>query len=110
MDVRIFFHEMTSSPAMEKKAQDLMQKVYKFLESEREPIYVHITFSAGRPHAHHEVEVRVKSPNYEVMVKREGPQLYALLDEVVDLLYDQLLDAKEKLVRTRRKTDDFKGA
>lgn len=110
MDVRIFFHEMEHSAAIESKAQELMQKIYKFLEHEREPIYIHLTIEAGRPHAHHQVEVRVKSPNYELMVKDEGPDIYLLLNQMIDLMYKRLHEKKEELVRERRKVDKFKGA
>ncbi len=110
MNVRIFFHEMEHSVAIEKKAEELMQKIYTFLENEREPIYIHLTIQAGRPHAHHEVELRIKSPNYELMTKKEGPELYLLLNEVVDLMYAKLHERKQEMIKEARKKDSYKGA
>lgn len=110
MNKRIFFHEMESTVALEKYADEKLEKIVRFLEHEREPIYLDLILQAGRLHAHHRVELRIKTPRYELIVHEEEPDLYKALDSVIDRMYYQLHQEKEKLLDKDRHQDSYKGA
>lgn len=104
MQKRIVFRGMEHSATIEEHAQEQLKKIEKFLGSEPEPIFIDIVFEAHPTHAHDKVEVRIKSPNYHAIVSRkEGPDLYKLVDVALDIAYDELLKQKERLVDSHKK-------
>ncbi len=109
MNKRIFFHEMERSVAMERYADEQLEKIVKFLEHEREPIYLDLTIEAGRPHAHHKVNLLLKTPHYELIAQDEGPEAYKVLDTVIDTMYKNLRKKKEERVDNQKTTNWYKG-
>lgn len=98
MQKRIVFRGMDSSPVLEEFAHKHLEKVEKFLEHERTPIMIDLVMEASHVHAHHKVELRVKTPNYDLVAHHEGPELYQEVDRVVDKMIAELRRAKEKRV------------
>src|SRR5579872_3809834 len=96
METKFTFRHMEASKVIEDYANGQLAKVYEFLTNEREPVYVEITFSPSKVHAHHEVELLVKSPRYDLIAHREGPEFYDLIDKVVDIMYHNLHEEKRK--------------
>ena len=87
---------------MEDHIRDQMARVVHFLETEGTPKFIEICVRPGRTHAHHEIDCVVKTPRYHAVVKREGPQIYQVLDEVIDTIYLQLREQKDKHVDERK--------
>lgn len=110
MNKRIFFHEMERSIGLENYANEHLEGIINFLKNEREPIYLDLTLDAGRPHAHNRVELRIKSPNYELICHEEGPEIYKVLDSVIDRMLYQLRQKKELLIDEARTKNTFKGS
>ena len=110
MEKRIVFRGMDSSPVLEEYAQKHLEKLDRFLENERPPIAIDLVMEASHVHAHHKVELRVKTPNYDLVAHHEGPELYQEVDRVVDKMLAELRRAKEKRVDSAKKGDSYKGA
>jgi ribosome-associated translation inhibitor RaiA len=110
MQRQITFRSMTSTQALENYTNEYMTRIYSFLENEREPIYTHMILTGGVPHAHSEVELLIKTPHYDLVIKKEGPDMYKLINEVIDLAYLQLHEKKKKLIEDERTKDSYKSA
>jgi ribosomal subunit interface protein len=110
MHKRITFRGMEHSPVLEEFAQKHLEKLEKFLATERTPIYIDLVLEAYPNHAHHKVELRIKTPHYDLVAHHEGPEMYQEVDKVTEKMLQELRKAKEKFVEEAKKGDSFKGA
>ncbi len=94
MHKHVTFRNMDHSPVMEEYANKQMERIEKFLTTERSPIYILLILEPSKIHAHHRVELRVKSPRFHIITKYEGPNFYEVLDRVIDVTYNDLLNGK----------------
>lgn len=102
---------MAKSEAAENYANEQLARIEEFLKMERTPIVIEIIFTPGHVHAHHRIELLVKSPHYDKVTHFEGPDFYDAIDKVIDTMYRQLLDEKDKLLDDRKmigRHDEFK--
>lgn len=99
MHKRITFRHMDKSEGMEQHANEQLVKIEHFLEDEQRPIYIDLTFEPSKVHEHHRIELRVKSPHYDLVshYEHEGVDFYDVLDRVIDVMYRQLHEHKRKL-------------
>jgi len=104
MHKRITFKGMDHSPAMEEYANKQLSKIEHFLENEPTPIYIDLILEPSKAREHHFIELRVKSPKYDLISNYEhaGTDFYDVLDRVIDVMYRKLLDEKKKLVDKRK--------
>lgn len=102
MDKKITFRHMTHSDVMENYINQQFAKIESFLRTEKEPIFVEIVLEPSKIHAHHRVEIRVKTPQYFLVNDYEGPEFYAVLDRVLDIMYDRLHEKKREIVNQRK--------
>ncbi len=102
MHKRISFRRMDPEAIMEKYVDQQLDKVVKFLSNEKSPVYIDVVLENGKIHAHNRVEIRVKSPNYDLVSHYEGPKMYDVIDEAIDRMYLELRRHKEKLVDKRK--------
>ena len=109
MNKRIYFHGMEKSDVMEQYANQQLEKVVKFLENEPSPISIDLTLSPSKNREHHKVELRVKSPHYDLISEYEhqGVAFYDTLDRVIDTMYKQLHEKKRQLVQERKDQGKF---
>lgn len=110
MHKRITFRGMDHSPVIEEFANDHLKKLEAFLEDERTPIAIDLVLTAQPVHAHHKVELRVKTPHYDLFAQHEGPEMYQEIDRVTDKMLQELRRAKEKRIDDQKKHDSFKSA
>lgn len=98
MNKRITFRNMDHSGPMEAHANQQLAKIEKFLESERSPVLINLTFMPSHVHEHHCVELMVKTPNYDRVVKyeKQGMDFYKVIDHVIDTMYRLLHEDKER--------------
>lgn len=101
---------MESTPVLEEFAQKHLEKVAKILENEPTPIYIDLTLEAKPTHAHHRVEMIVKTPHYDLVAHHEGPEMYQEIDHVVDTMIRELRKAKARLVDEAKTKDTYKSA
>jgi len=110
MDKKITFRNMDHSEVMENYINEQLVKVEKYLENEREPVFIELVLEPVKIHAQHRVELRVKSPRYYLVSDYEGPEFYDVLDRVIDVMYRQILEKKKELMDEDRKKDVYHGA
>lgn len=106
MHKRITFRNMTHSAPMEEHANDQLRKIEEFLETDKSPRYIDLMFEPSKVHAHHRVELRVKTPSYDRVSHYEGPDFYAVLDRVIDTMYRELHEDKRRILDDRKHGDD----
>lgn len=107
MQKRIAFRGMESTPVLEEFANKHLEKVEKLLETERTPIWIDLVLEASTVHAHNKVELRVKTPNYELVAHHEGPEMYQEIDRVIDKMIQEIRRAKERRVDETKKGNAF---
>ena len=102
---------MPHSEVMEKYADEQLEKIIEFLHSERAPIYIDLVLAPSKTREHHLIELRIKTPNYELQSSYEGAHFYDVLDRVIDTMYRELREKKDRIVEDRKmvgRHDEFK--
>ena len=107
MQKRIVYRGMEGSPVLEEFAQKHLEKVEKMLENEQTPIIIDLILEASAVHAHNKVELRIKTPNYDLIAHHEGPELYQEIDRVTDKMIQEIRRAKERRVDGEKKKDSY---
>ncbi len=103
MELEIVFRGMDPSRALEEYVAKYFTKCKKYFGKEDpSSIFLHIVLEGKLNHHINTVEVRIKSQNFDIVVKREGPEMYPLVDEVMHIVERDLQKSKE------RKIDDLK--
>ena len=111
MNKRITFRDMPHSDVMEQYANEQLEKVVNFLQSERSPIYIDLVLAPSKVREHHLIELRVKTPHYELQSSYEGAHFYDVLDRVIDTMYRELREKKDRRMEDRKmvgRHDEFK--
>lgn len=108
MNVQITFKNTESSQIMEEHARKQMEKIFHLLKREPTPIFIELICEPSKVHAHNRVEFVIKSPHYSLHVHKEGPHIYQIVDEAIDVMYEQLRKEKQKHV-DERKHNDVRG-
>ena len=111
MKKRITFRHMDHSNVMEDYANQQLAKIEEFLSNDRTPIYIDLVLEPSKVHAHHRIELRVKTPRFEKISNFEGTDFYNVLDRVIDTMYRELHEEKRKEIDERKQRgrhDEFK--
>ncbi|MEX0849219.1 MAG: HPF/RaiA family ribosome-associated protein [Candidatus Dependentiae bacterium] len=101
MHKRITFRNMDHVAAIENYANDKLAKIEEFLTHEPTPIYIDLVLEPSKVHEHHRVELRIKSPHYDMISNYEGPEFYKVLDRVIDVMLEELHREKRKQLDER---------
>ncbi len=109
MKKRIVYRGIESTPVLEEFINTHLEKVEKLLEHEPTPVHIDVFLEASKVHAHHKVEIKVKSPHYALVAHHEGPDMYQEIDRVTDKMVAEIRRAKEKRVDQNKKGDSYKG-
>jgi ribosomal subunit interface protein len=110
MTRRIAFRHIDSTPVLEEFAHKHLDKLHKFLDHERAPVSIDLVLDVATVHAHHKAELRVKTPDYDLIAHHEGPDMYQEIDRVVDIMLGEIRRVKNKLMHERRTKDSYKSA
>ena len=119
MHKRIVFKNTQHSSVMEDYANQQLAKIEEFLansnimdhapggdakkiEDSDAPIYLDLSIEPSKPREHNRVELRVKGPGYDLFSDYEGAETYDVLDRVIDVMYHQLREYKQKEVDMRK--------
>lgn len=104
MHKRITFRNMDTSEVMREYAEGQLKKIEEFLSHEPTPVYIDLVFEPSKVHEHHKVELRVKSTHYDLIshYEHQGSAFYDVVDRVIDTMYKELHEAKERSVGERK--------
>lgn len=86
----------SNSNSIQNYVWDKFTKIEKLLSTEQEPINVDIVITIVRPHPSHSVEIRLRAPRYNIVVKRENPEIYKAIDEALDITWEQMNEEKKE--------------
>lgn len=102
MEKRFTFKNTEHSKVLEDYANKQLVRIEEFLNNERSPVFIDMVFEPSKVHAHHKVELRIKTPHYEVIAHHEGPEFYDVVDRVIDTMYKRLHEEKERRLSDRK--------
>lgn len=95
--VRITMRHSENTQAIENHLNKQLARVIGFISHEPTPIFIDCVITPAKVHANNEVSLHVKSPNFEAIVKKEGPEVYTLIDTVCEEAFEKLVELKRKL-------------
>lgn len=99
MKFEIIFRETEPSVAMEKYVAKYVEKFQKYLhQQDPDSVFIHVVLEGKHNHHIMAVEVRVKSQAIQVTMKKEGHDMYPLIDETMKAVENELQRKKERLV------------
>ena len=101
MNKRITFRNMEHALSIENYANEHLAKIEKFLANETTPVSIDLVLEPSKTREHNRVELRIKSPHYDLIAHREGAHFYKVLDHVIDIMMQLLLEAKRERVDDR---------
>lgn len=102
MEKHFTFKDTEHSNVLEDYANKQLGKIEEFLQGERSPIFIDVVFEPSKVHAHHKVELRVKTPHYELITHHEGTEFYDMVDRVIDTMYRLLHEEKERRLSDKK--------
>jgi ribosomal subunit interface protein len=97
MHKRITFRSMDRSDAIEKYIYKNIAKLDKFLKREPLPINIEMVLEAHREKQYFNVEFKLNSTHYHIVVKTEGHDMYAMIDEAIYIMIKDITRKKEKM-------------
>lgn len=101
MNIKITFRNMEHSDALDTYTREGLEKIFKFIEKEPEPINIDVILEAHRQHHHHKVEIRMSSKHYHFLLAHEGPEIYKEIDHVIKVLIEDIKKEKGKMLSKR---------
>lgn len=107
MQLSVVFRGMEPSVAIEQYAAKYLEKFKKYCGQENpDTIFVQIILEGNHNHKMMMVEVNIKTNHFNSQVKREGHDMYSLIDEAMHVMERELQQEKQKRVddiRQRKK-------
>ncbi|MCX5924162.1 MAG: ribosome-associated translation inhibitor RaiA [Candidatus Dependentiae bacterium] len=104
MEANMTFRGMESSQAMEQYAAKYLTKFKKYFgKEEPDSIFVSVIFEGKLNHHIYSCEVRIKAPHFDLVAKREGAEMYPLIDETMKVMEKELQNKKQRIVDDLRK-------
>ena len=101
MNIQVTCRGLEHTEELEQHVRKQLERVVDFLGKDREPFKVAIVLTTHPDHAHQEAHLHVTSASYDVHVHREGPRLFPVIDEVIDIAQRELHNQKREHVDKR---------
>lgn len=99
MKLEIIFRGTDPSDAMERYVIKYAEKFKKYMAKEDpESVFVHVVLEGHHNHHMMMVEVRIKSQHFNIVVKRDGADMYPLIDETMHVMERELRKEKARIV------------
>lgn len=104
MQADLTFRGMEPTDAIEDFVKKNIVKFKKYLGKEDpDATFIHVVLEGNHNHNIYTVEIRVKTPHFNVVAEREGKDMYPLIDETVKVMDRELEKAKNKLLDSMQK-------
>ena len=104
MQADLTFRGMEPTEAIEDFVKKNIAKFKKYLGKEDpDATFIHVVLEGNHNHNIYKVEIRVKTPHFNVVAQREGKEMYPLIDETVKVMDRELEKAKNKLLDSMQK-------
>lgn len=101
--------EADDSRSIRNYIDENLAKIGHLLDHVKDPVFIDITVDIAKPHPHHQFDFRLHGPHFEIIVKKESPELYLAIDEGFDIIARKLIEHKEEKIELRRTADRYKS-
>ena len=98
MELKITCRNCKHTPDLDNHILEQIKKIEDFLKKERQPQILDITIDMHKTHQYNLVTANLQAADHIYFAQHEGADLFAEINEVLDRLYAQLRDFKEKRV------------
>ncbi|MBD3231893.1 ribosome-associated translation inhibitor RaiA [Candidatus Dependentiae bacterium] len=111
MNRRITFHEMDHSKPMENHINEKLNKIEELIKDPEwaTPKYVELFLNAHPLHPHHEVELILKTPQFNLVTQDKGTEMYVVIDNVIDKMVRLLKKEKQRVLDKKQKVETEKN-
>jgi len=98
MNIKINFHQMPHSDGLETHAKSKLQKIASLFKKTEDlhPLSAELFLNAHPVHAHHEVELRIRSGHFNLASHDTGQDMYLIIDSVIEKMITQVKREKER--------------
>ena len=112
MNVKISFHNMPHSNALEEHAHEKLAKITHLFkeESSDHPLFFELFLNAETTHAHHNVELHVKTEKLNLVTHTEHADMYIATDQVIEKMVGLVRKKKNKQKDKEQKVINEKRA
>ncbi|MFC1894542.1 ribosome hibernation-promoting factor, HPF/YfiA family [Candidatus Dependentiae bacterium] len=110
MQRKITFHGMDHSSPMEKHINEKLNKIEEFIKAPEweTPKYIEFFLNSHPQHPHHSVEIKLKTPQFDLVSHDEGTKMYVVIDNAIDKIITLLKKEKAKLRDKKQKIETKK--
>lgn len=107
---KISFHNMPHSDPLEQHASQKLEKINDFIKGadHLKPLHVELWLKANKQHPHHEVELHLKTPVFDLNAHDQGVDMYIAIDNTIDKMITMLKKEKTKRRDKTRKAETEK--
>jgi ribosomal subunit interface protein len=107
MEIKISFQNMPHSTVIDQHARTKLSKIEEILKGQARatPFNVEMWLTANKQHPHHEANLHVKTPVFNLDAHDEGPDMYIVIDTVIDRMIGMLKKEKERLIEKTHKAE-----
>lgn len=108
INITVKSHDSGKTDSIKNYAAEQFSRIQDFLNREDwSPVQVEMVAHLSPTHAHQEFELLVKCPHFTVMVKKQGEDLYQVINKVMDVALADLHEHKRKWVDKKKAGDGF---
>ncbi len=108
VNITVKSHEGGKTDSIKNYVTEQFSRIHDFLDREAwSPVQVDMTVHLAPTHAHQQFELLVKCPYFTVLVKKEGEDLYQVINKVMDVALADLHEHKRKWVDKKKAGDGF---
>lgn len=110
MKIKISFHNMPHSQALEEHCHAKLKKIQDHLGSEDgQPLHLELWLKANKIHPHHAVEIHLKTPHFDLNAHNDGADMYIVADQTIDKMVALLIKEKDRRREKIRKPETEKS-
>jgi ribosomal subunit interface protein len=112
MERRITFQSMDHSDPIEKHANEKLNKIDEMLKDSewKTPMFIELWLKANKQHVHHQVDINLKTPQFDLMSHDINADMYVAIDNAIDKMVELLKKEKAKVKEKEQKPETEKGA
>jgi ribosomal subunit interface protein len=94
---------MDHSDAIERYAKEKIEKLHKFFKKENpDSVFISMTLESHRTKHYFIAELKIKTAQYDLIAKKEGGEMYPMIDQAVHTMEKEIARTKEKHVSGKK--------
>lgn len=102
MDIKITYRGVEKDVAIEKHIKQQLHKIEEFTKHEHGPAGLELIIAGNSKFPNFKVTARMNMPICKCTAEHEGADVFVEINEVIDRLYKQVINCKEKQVDRKK--------